>query len=330
NPYEFEAEPLIMAAPTDSSIDMRYQKRDELTKEKVIEAELALMSGYRQDELSWNIAGNIAGEDPNILVQYDWTGLHIYQIKGKGRVIFNEAFVIDGEAARGEALAGDVRVSEYDADNKRSEATRVTADAEGSSTMDFSLGFGYQFKLNKLSKIDDAVEFDEETNLTLLAGYSYHEQDLNIREGVQVLDTGSPPSLGPFPGLDSPYKTEWQGPWIGVEVNGEREKIDGRIRFEYHFPEYYAEGRSNLQPAFQQPKSFEHEADGTGMVLAANFDYNINEDWKIDLAADAQMWNATEGVDRLFLLNGQQPETRLNDVDWESFSVMLGATYKFE
>ncbi|UCG08955.1 MAG: hypothetical protein JSV83_10030, partial [Desulfobacterales bacterium] len=50
-----------------------------------IESEVAVGNGYRRDELDWNIAGNINGNNPNILSELTWEDLEIYQLRfGKG------------------------------------------------------------------------------------------------------------------------------------------------------------------------------------------------------------------------------------------------------
>ncbi len=71
--------------------------------------------------------------------------------------------------------------------------------------------------------------------MTPLLGYSYHEQNLNITDGNQTI-----PDSGSFPGLNSSYDTEWQGPWIGFDLRFKAREIKTFAhRFETYFTYEY-------------------------------------------------------------------------------------------
>jgi len=112
-------------------------------------------------------------------------------------------------------------------------------------------------------------------------------------------------------------------------MDGLISKIDGFFRFEYHFADYYAEADWNLRTDFEHPKSFTHEADGRGLVFTVGAEYNLNDNWTLDVNADVQDWRTEAGIDRTFLSSGIATDTRLNEVNWESYALMVGATCHF-
>ena len=54
----------------------------------VPETELSVTGGYRTDDLDWNIAGDINGNNPNIISELTWDDLESYQLKFQGRLIW--------------------------------------------------------------------------------------------------------------------------------------------------------------------------------------------------------------------------------------------------
>ncbi len=54
-----------------------------------IEVGLELTNSYRIDNLNWNIAGDLYGNNPNILSELTWTDLKIYQLKAGAEVFIN-------------------------------------------------------------------------------------------------------------------------------------------------------------------------------------------------------------------------------------------------
>jgi len=301
------------------SLEYKYERRTNRDLDKSFQATIQITAGQRVDDVDWNIAGDSNGMNPNILTEYTWPDLYIVQIKTKANVVLNNRIVLDGMVAYGEIYSGDNRVSEYDGDNRTTESSRTDNSGDEGETLDLSGGLGYRFYLGEK---DDYFELDRFW-VTPLVGYSYHEQNLNIKEGVQIIDTGGMLGLGPFPGLDSPYDLEWKGPWFGVELAGRKDRLSGTFRFEYHLTDYYGEGVLNLQPTFRK---YEHDADGQGMVFNIGLGYQINDNWRLNFSADLQDWDTDSGIHTLFLTDGTTRTNRLNEVNWESYALMLGAT----
>jgi hypothetical protein len=266
-----------------------------------VETQMELSTGYRVDDLDWNIAGNIVGTNPNILSELTWSDLQILQASVSGNVLINKAFYLRGSFGFGWAFDGDNQDSDYNGDNRTLEFSRSNNKADDSYVFDASAGLGYQFTL-----------VSGRLRLIPLVGYAYNQQNLTLTDGFQTISL--PPQtqpLGPIPNLDSTYDTRWYGPWLGVDLfYNASEKISLFAGFEYHWADYKAEAFWNLRAN----PNFEHEADGEGFVISFGGDYVFAEPWSMD-----------EGVDR----QAGVPDKQLNEVNWESFAIMLTLKYRF-
>jgi len=284
-------------------------------------------TGYRQDSLDWSIAGDTSGNNPNILSELTWTDLEIFQIEGGLERRFRRNFILGGTLAYGLIFDGKVQDSDYLGDNRTMEFSRSNNSADDGDTWDLSVEFGYEFLFGSGT-----------FGLTPLVGYSYHLQKLKMTNGVQtVSEYGFPVPIGPFPGLNSSYDARWHGPWTGLDFDirvfrkkSAMPRHGFKFGFEYHFyADYYAEADWNLRSDFEHPKSFEHEADGSGVILTGAYNFYFDSRWSLDLNGKYQKWQTDPGTDRVFFADGTQVETRLNEVNWESYSVLLGVTCRF-
>jgi hypothetical protein len=313
------------------SMDVAEQENTKTISRKetsTIEAELGLSLGYRVDDLDWNIAGNINGNNPDILSELSWNDLEIFQTRGRAKVLLLERIYLRGTLGYGWILDGEVQDSDFSGNNRTFEFSRSNNSADNGNVLDASVGAGYQFSFAL-----DSFDF----GLIPLIGYSYHEQNLTLTDGFQTVSEPAiappgiiPPPVGPFPGLDSTYETEWNGPWLGLDfIAKPSEKLTLSFTFEYHWADYYAEANWNLRTDFAHPTSFEHEADGEGYIISARWQYFFAQNWAVNLDFDYQDWSTDSGTDRTFLANGTTIETRLNEVNWTSYDLMLGIAYRF-
>jgi hypothetical protein len=309
----------------------------EARAEVVRNLDFQLGAGYRQDQFDWNIAGTPQGTSPNILSELEWKDLEIYQLRAKGKAVVGlDNFpyfdaCVKGSLGYGWIVDGDNQDSDYLGDNRTFEFSRSNNETEDDDVFDAALAIGPRFGFREGMLI-----------VTPLVGYSYHEQNLRITDGVQtvanqaladaVLGPGEVvlPPLGPFPGLNSTYEAEWYGPWLGVDLEirpSGRLTLTGSV--EYHWADYEAEADWNLRSDLAQPTSFKHSADGEGIVLTAAAAWSLGERWSVELSYDFADWETDPGRDQVFLADGTVGGTRLNEVNWESQAIMLGATYRF-
>ncbi len=279
-----------------------------------LKVEFGLSTCYRVDDLDWNIAG--AGNSPNILSELTWTDLEIFQVNLGIRAIIGKALYMRGSFGYGWIFDGDNQDSDYAGDDRTFEFSRSNNNADDGNTFDASLGIGYQLTFGL-----------DNFGITPIIGYSYHEQNLTITDGYQTIELVYG-NTGAFPGLNSKYETEWKGPWIGLNMFIKpSEKLTILLSFEYHWADYYAEADWNLRTDFAHPKSFEHYAYGNGIVISVGGDYSLTRHWSLFMSFDYEDWSTNAGIDRLFFANGTTLESRLNEVNWESCTVLLGIAF---
>ena len=279
-----------------------------------VKAGISLSTGVRVDNLDWNIAGDINGNNPNILSELTWDDLLIVLTKADGKLVVADRIYLRGSFDYGWIIDGENQDSDYAGDDRSFEFSRSNNDTDEGNVLDASLGAGYLF--GPLWK---------RVMIAPVAGYSYHEQNLVITNGYQTI-----PPLGSFSGPDSTYDTEWKGPWVGADLSilfGERLSLTNT--FEFHWVDYDAVADWNLRSDFQHPKSFEHSADGYGILLSADLDYIITTHLALTANINYQNFSTDEGKARTFFASGGTGETQLNEVNWDSFAGIIGVSILF-
>lgn len=274
---------------------------------------VTVSTGIRVDNFKWNIAGDSSGGNPNILSELTWTDLEIFQLKLRGRAAIGNRLYLRGVFDYGWIYGGDNQDSDFRGDDRTREFSRSNNKSDKGEVWDASAGIGFRNRLNLGAGTLD---------ISPVAGYSYHRQNLWIINGVQTI-----PALGPFSGLNSSYSARWHGPWLGIDLDYNLNRLAFYGSFEYHYANYKAEADWNLRSDFAHPKSFEHHANGRGLVGTLGADYAIGKNWAIDGSFDLQDWETSHGVDRTFFTSGVISDTQLNEVKWDSYAVMLGLKY---
>ncbi len=297
---------------------------------------LQLESGYRTGRLDWNIAGDSDGSNPDVLSELEWEDLDIFQVKAAGKVLLGPdsmpllSLCLKGSAAYGWITDGSNRDSDYAGDHRTLEFSRSENGGDDGDVLDLAVALGPQFHFirNRLT-------------VALLAGWSYHEQNLKITDGQQIVSepalagsldpVPSPPQpTGPIPGLDSSYDAQWWGPWLGTDLDCRiTRRFSAHSSFEYHFAQYEAEADWNLRSDLAHPASFRHYDHGRGIVFSAGVDYRIDARWSLNLNYTFQDWKTENGIHRIYEATGDTGCTRLNEVHWESHALMLGIGCRF-
>ena len=284
-------------------------------------------AGYREDNFDWNIAGNINGNNPNILSELTWSDIKIFQLKGGINSVIGKAFYLRGALDYGWIFDGGNQDADYNGDNRTLEWSQSNNSTDQGSVWDATLGIGYQFKAAS-----------DKLRIIPLLGYSYSDQYFNITDGYQTVSEPAlapagetPLPLGPFAGLDSSYEAEWWGPWVGIDLWFDpSEKMSLYAGFEYHWADYQGDANWNLRSDFAHPTSFEHNADGTGIIMTLGGEFLLVKPWFLSLYINYQDWSTDPGLDTLYYADGSISQTRLNEVNWDSFAIMLGLTYRFQ
>lgn len=282
-----------------------------------LSSDFSLGAGYRSDKLDWNIAGDTNGSNPNILSELTWDSLKIFELKAVYRTDLSEKNYIRGSFGYGFIYDGKNQDSDYNGDNRTLEFSRSNNDADQGSVWDLSGGLGFKNQVTP------------EMTLNPIVGFSVHRQNLSIRNGMQTIASGGTPPLGPIAGLDSSYDATWWGPWAGLDARYASGAVALTASAELHLARYYAEADWNLRSDFEHPTSFEHTAWGGGVVLNAGAEYSATERLSFSANAGYQRWKTLHGNDRTFFTDGTVADTQLNEVNWSSYDILLGARYTF-
>jgi len=277
--------------------------------------DLTLGAGTRVDNLNWNIAGDTAGANPNVLSELKWNNLEIYQVRAKADARLNAVYM-RANLDYGWIYSGANQDSDFMGNNRAIEVSRSNNKADRGNVWDVTAGAGI-----RKHYATDGGGFD----IIPMVGASYDRQSLRMTKGSQTI-----PPTGPFPGLDSAYDASWFGPWAGMDFIGAFNALTLTGSFEYHFlTDYKADANWNLRDDFQHPVSFEHTAGGSGIVVSLGADYALTRRWSVNAAFDLRDWQARNGTDRTFFTDGTTYDTRLNEVNWNSYAFMAGVKYGF-
>jgi len=281
--------------------------------------EIGMQAGFRQDQVDWNIGGNLGGQDVDVFSELEWDDLDIWQlgISGKAWLFSSTQTVrpyINGTLNYGWITDGSVRDSDYNGNNRTMESFRMLAATDDDNVFDVSIGLGFEKRVfQKLT-----VGFS--------GGYSYHEQNLRLTDGHQIIPVNQPIS-----GLDSTYESKWYGPFAGIDLALQplpQFSLLGSVQ--YHWADYEAEADWNLRSDLAHPVSFRHEAEkGGGVFGTLKGRYLFSNGLMLDLAFDYISLSAKDGIDQTILADGSSIFVKLNEVNWQSSAITLGFSYSF-
>lgn len=271
-------------------------------------------TGYRLDSLDWNIAGNLAGTSPNVISELEWRDMQFLQFKGELAGSNQNGTYFRGSAAYGLTLGGENQDSDYATDNRTGEFSRSVNGIDGSHVLDFSGAIGRDMPFGA----NDTHRFIP------LLGYSYHTQQMRITDGNQVI-----PASGPFAGLDSSYDAQWSGFWLGGDVIFDlADRGTVFTRLEGHWVNYLAKADWNLRGDLAHPVSFEHEADGTGVVFELGWrDILLADGWAWGVDLSLQRWQTDPGLSTFY--GATTTAQRLNEVNWSSKQLNFSLSKEF-
>jgi hypothetical protein len=318
--HSSDEQTLYLNYPKENQVEVYTQPANHEVNETSGEYEMTIYLdvGYRTDDIDWNKAH--PSGTPNVLSELSWKNLDIALVEIGSRLILPSRWEIDGRFAYGTIVDGQNQDSDYNGNNRTQEFSRSNNLSDEGNTLDASLALGYRFPLMP------SRQGRPWWSITPKVGFSYHAQNLKMRRGFQTI-----PATGHFAGLDSSYDASWYGPWAGLnsEVNiANRVFLTGS--FEYHYAFYEGTGHWNLRSDLQQPTSFEHEAEGTGIVASLGGRVRLIEDLSLRLSVDYQDWKANrKGIDTMHFSDGTNSEMTFNEVNWESLGANIGLDYDF-
>jgi hypothetical protein len=280
--------------------------------------EFNLSNGYHHGRLLWNIAGDLDGENPNILSELTWSELQIYHLQAQGEIA-TDAFALRALLGYGWILAGDNQDSDYNSDDRTDEFSRSYSDGKGGYLLNGSVAIGPRYELKALPM-----------TVIPLFGLAYHRQAMVMTDGVLVIS--KPPStqpLGPIDGLNSSYTTNWISLILGVDVEYRITRWLSLAAVLSVFPSaYLAQADWNLRTDYAHPVSFVHRTAGIGFQGELSVGLMINRHWLLEPGVGIDYWFGGSGIDETFRAAGGSVATRLNEVIWKSVRFSLVTTFR--
>jgi len=293
-------------------------------------SEVYFSSGYRLDELDWNIAG--PNGSPNIISELTWSDIELMTFELGVKRCFSANWLAGFEASYGYVFNGDNQDSDYSGNNRAQEFSRSNNNADSGMAIDASVYAGYKLKLVEKNELA--------LYLIPKVGFSYASQFMRMKNGNQTLSEPAPAfgitednlmPLGSFSGLDSKYDATWFGPWLGLESELELGRsLHVSLNLEYHYAYYDATADWNLRSDFQHPESYTQEAEGYGLVSNIEAKYRLSQKSSVLLSVDYEDWNADKGGKQNFkFANDIELSSTLNEVNRRSKGINVGFSYAF-
>ncbi|MDR1661940.1 MAG: hypothetical protein LBR95_05890 [Azoarcus sp.] len=271
--------------------------------------------GIRRETLDWNIAP--LNGVPNVLSELEWE-TNMVELRIDGEWIAANGFTLTGEMTYASGFSGEARDSDYLRNDRQGEFSRAYAKPRSSTASRLALGLGWR------------IAPHSRVGLTPLLGYAYQEQDLRMRHGRQAVSVSHPelgiypPPLGPFHGLDASYQPRWHGPWLGFRLEARGDIFDLRLGAKRQWFDYRANADWNLRDDFAHPRSYTQHGYSRGWQWELGGRWKLSPQSAITFTLEQQQQHLKNGTDRVFFSSGHSSTTRLNRVNWESWSAALG------
>ncbi|RVU02999.1 hypothetical protein EOD41_03430 [Mucilaginibacter limnophilus] len=269
---------------------------------------IAIGPNHGNDNLTWSIAGTLEGTDPNIYSELKWTKVKSIGFNANATYQLTKRFKLKVALLKAYIVAGRVSDYDYQLDNRQYVSFEGLFDADKGSVTDVSAAAGYQF----IKK--------ENWQFNLYAGYGINREHLFLRDNNGKYDAR----------LNSTYNTRWHGPLAMAEaVINISMKLSAIPSIIYHQISYSANGNWNMIDDFEHPVSYRHTAKGFGIMPALQIGYQLNNQFQFYVNGGYHYYETGKGIDKLYLNNGQRPETQLNGITLKAYMVEAGVKLTF-
>lgn len=276
-------------------------------------ADIAITTGYRSDSISTTIRAFDPPEDLIVIDDLKGSGIDIFEVGIKGRVLLLESLFARGHANYGWVLNG--RFTDLSSLPDVFSAT-TKAPIDSGHTKDYSIGAGFQFSFLGCFKIGP------------VAGYSYNFQKIKLGKAKTEGERN--------PVLDRlTYDMCWEGPWLGAEAQFCLKFLQLIVGYEYHLSNWHAnftlDGPDVFGGSYSDKRKSNH-AHGNVVFLEGNCAWGC---WTIGVGVKYQEWTAENG--REVPRAGSFSAVGLNDTEvdkvphatWRSTQIYASVGYLF-
>lgn len=267
---------------------------------------LDLSGGYRRDKVETTLK---LTDDEGEEVSRDHLeikDISIWEIGLKGRANFCNWFV------RGYGYHGWITDGNFN-ENFSLFSLDIDADAkiDKGYTNDFTIGAGYLFPF---------CWCGNSWGIGPVVGWSYDQQHITLKDYKE--DGVEDPDFGSFS-----HKTQWSGPWVGVDVVFESCGFEVDAGYEYHWASWkFDSSRSDDSDYDESFDSNFKSKDGHGNVVYIDGLWNFCPCWQAGIGLKFKSWKADKGSghheDEGFHLHAK-------DTKWCSGEITLDIGYSF-
>lgn len=270
-------------------------------------SQVEILFGYQRQSLDWSIAGNIRGQNPNILSHLLWSNLEGINMELNPKFQLGKLWHFEIPMQINYVVNGTVTDSDYKADNRKDRVFYAEASARGTNGYNFRPLFGPRFALHP------------DLQLTLYLNYSFLSDTYYLRDSFSDRAT-----------LNSHYKTYWHGPGSSLEARYTiGRQVSTVVLINYSIFNYSAEADWNLVDSFSHPVSFLHKARGFGYSPSLKLIYNTDTSLSFILNLGYTHLHTGKGIDVLYKSDGSTIKTMLNSVILKSYTFRTGMVYLF-
>ncbi len=259
---------------------------------------------YRNEDFRWSIAGNMQGQNPNILSELIFKPVKSAGFFANGGFNIRRKFSINGYYNKLWTYDGEVTDFDYDGDNRTLPSTQLYLQSNKGSARSVGGRFNYHFF--------KTADFD----ISVGAGYDFTKQ-------LYYLTNDNDPLL------NSTYETKWKGP--NLSLNGlymyQFFSIGTGITSRYLM--YDAKANWNLIESFQHPVSFVHDAKGYGIDYRLSLGVQPANFIKLNLQGLYSNWKTEYGVDKLYQADGAVIKARMNGAFRKNIGIRFTTTFLF-
>lgn len=276
-------------------------------QEKTPKISLSLFGGMQRDALKWSIAGNLAGENPNIYSELKWQKLTAYGPDIQLDITLLDRWCIQLENASYHIVKGRATDTDYQGDNRTDINFSALLSSDKGNIRHEKILLGYHM-LSKAS-----------WHLVFGLGYSIHQQALYLLDLNPQISN---------PTLNSTYTARWSGVLTSLRMNikfGKYMNFSGAATYQQN--RYIAHADWNLIEDFQHPVSFEHIAKGYRIDWSAQLSRKTGKNLSFHLTGCLQKSRTGAGLDYVYLNSGAVSSTKLNGVYHYGKGLQLGVTY---
>lgn len=271
-------------------------------------------AGLAINNLSFNIAGNELGTNPNILSELKWNktlsvdfGVRLdYTIKN---------FQVNGDFTFSQNLSGNVSDIDYNRDNRQGAYSELYLSNHKGNGFSFRLEPGFQIIKTNSSTFGPFISFQYAKNRNyLLNQKQWTNRDMDYING-----------------LNSYYEYKFPEYGLGLFYNQKlTDKLNVDFKISGSYSQYYAYGNWNLRSEFLQPVSYEHKGQGYSIRPDLKFTHQLSRSTALNLGYRMHYYYMSDGKDYLYTHADGLTKSKLNEVEMMNHQILVGIKYNIK